>query len=615
MIVPGICFVGILCKFVNKYRIFKFKTLYTKPLLMNYIFSYQHAHQHYLDIEFIADGIQDEFVEIQLPAWRPGRYELGNFAKNIQYWNAFDEQGNALKQEKLTKDRWKVYTKSVSRLHIRYNYFSNELNAGSTFLDPTQLYVNPVNCCVYIPGRMEEVCEVELKIPSSYKVASALPSTATGHGVILKALNFHELADSPFIASDSLQHNKFDCEGIEFNFWFQGECRLDWEKLHKDFYRFGSFQLQMMKKTPFQQYHFLFQILPYRMYHGVEHVHSTVIALGPGCNLMKDKLYEDLLGVSCHELFHAWNIKTIRPAEMQPYDYTRENYSKLGYVCEGVTTYYGDQILSRSGVFTENQYIQTLNERIQKHVDNFGRYHLSVADSSFDTWLDGYVPGVPNRKTSIYDEGCLLALITDLFIRKHSLNTHSLDDVMVHLYEEFALKQKGYTAIDYKGIVEHYANHAFDFIYDQYLNKANDYQPALQEALNYVGCSLAISPSFKYHEHALGIKVAESNGVCRVTTVYPDSVADKAGISIQDELVGINNIPLKADHAGSTFTDWCSYFADQPLLLTLSSSYRIRQVKVLPAPMQFYKMAKVQKENKSTAEQKRNYRLWSGYEF
>ncbi len=582
---------------------------------MKYIISYQQPHHHYVDIEFIANVVQSDEVLIQLPSWRPGRYELGNFAKNVQRWEALDERGNALKYEKISKDCWKVQTKDVNQLYIRYNYFANELNAGSTYLDATQLYMNPVNCCVYIPSRITEACEVELKLPENYKVACGMKQETKGNSIFLSAANFHELADSPFIASDSLQHNKFTCEGIEFNFWFQGECRLDWQKLNSDFYKFCSFQLKMMKKAPFEVYHFLFQILPYRMYHGVEHIDSTVIALGPGYNLMKDHLYEDLLGVSCHELFHAWNIKTIRPIEMQPYDYTKENYSKLGYVCEGVTTYYGDQLLSRSGVFTEAQYMQTFNERLQKHADNFGRYNLSVADSSFDTWLDGYVPGVPNRKTSIYDEGCLLAFITDIFIRKQSKNIHSLDDVMVHLYNEFALQQKGYTAADYKGIVEHYANDSFDKIFYQFINKATDYKIALQEAMEYIGCELGEYAPSRFHEHALGIKVSEANGSCKITGIYPSSVADAAGISIQDEILGINDIAIKPEHAGGSFSEWCNYFGDQPLLITLSSNFRIRQVQVIPAPNQFYKIVKIQKSNTAKLAQKENYKLWCGYNF
>ena len=99
----------------------------------------------------------------------------------------------------------------------------------------------------------------------------------------------------------------------------------------------------MMKGFPTEDYHFLYQFLPYQAYHGVEHYNSTVIALGPADQVIEDSgLYYEFLGVSSHELFHTWNIIRIRPQEMMPYDYTRENYFPTGFLAEGATTYYGD---------------------------------------------------------------------------------------------------------------------------------------------------------------------------------------------------------------------------------------------------------------------------------
>ncbi len=585
---------------------------------MNYIISYKKPHDHFIDIEFIADKITEDETFIQLPSWRPGRYELGNFAKNIQKWAAFDEKGNALPFQKETKDRWKVNTKGVSILHIKYNYYAAELNAGSTFLDSTQLYLNPVNCCVYIPERINESCELGLQLPVDYKVAIGLtPSTfckEIGGMKCFHAKNFHDLADSPFIASSSIQHKKITCSDIDFNFWFQGICKPDWEKLSIDFMKFCNHQLEMMKQAPFKSYHFLFQILPNKIYHGVEHTTSTVIALGPGYNLMKGDLYEDLLGVSCHELFHAWNIKTIRPVEMQPYDYTRENYSKLGYVCEGVTTYYGDYLLYRSGVFNEEQYFQTFAERLQKHVDNFGRFNLSVADSSFDTWLDGYTPGIPNRKTNIYDEGCLLAFATDMFIRKNTANEKSLDDVMRYLYTEFALKGKGYSDADYKGVVEHFSNKSYDEIF-KFINSALDYEPMLNEAMAYIGCELIKYSSPKFNEHALGIKVNEVAGVCKVTAVYPDSVADLAGISINDDLLVLNNVQIKPDGTGTNFTEWCNYFGDVSLTITFASNGLVKQSALIPQPNKYYKVVRMEKTSSANELYRNNFENWGNNKF
>ncbi|MEO6902936.1 MAG: M61 family peptidase [Bacteroidia bacterium] len=581
--------------------------------MIKYLFSYQAPHNHYIDIEFVADNVVLEEVIVKLPAWRPGRYELGNFAKNIQKWAAFDEKGNLLKYEKINKDSWRIHTIGVNQLHVKYNYFAADINAGSTYLDETQLYVNPVNCCLFIPDRIAEACEMELELPTSYKVATGAAQRVQDEKIILLADNFHTLADSPFIASNSLQHHSFFCDKINFNFWFQGECCIDWQKLSTDFKKFCSYQLATMQQAPFGEYHFIFQILPYKIYHGVEHTNSTVIALGPGCNLMKARLYEDLLGVSCHELFHAWNIKTIRPIEMYPYHYEKENYSKLGYVYEGVTTYYGDYLLYRSGVFTEEQYLTTFNERIQKHYDNFGRLNLSVSDSSFDTWLDGYVGGVPNRKTSIYDEGCLLAFITDIFIRKNSKNAYSLDDVMVFLNNEFALKKKGYSEMDYLHIVEHYANTSFEEIFNNYINGTSDYTSLLNESMDFIGYELTQSPTYKFHEHALGIKVGDINGTCRVIAVYPLSVADIGGIAINDEIIAINQIQLKPEVGVVTnFSDWCTYFADQKIILTISSNMKIKIIQLIPKVGNFYKTFKMEKQKSLSVIQQKNVAVWSG---
>ncbi|OQA07850.1 MAG: hypothetical protein BWY67_01627 [Bacteroidetes bacterium ADurb.Bin397] len=100
--------------------------------------------------------------------------------------------------------------------------------------------------------------------------------------------------------------------------------------------------------------------------------------------------------------------------------------------------------------------------RVQKHMDNPGRFNYAVAESSFDTWLDGYVPGVPGRKTSIYDEGCLLAWMLDFMIRNATNSVKSLDDVMCILYQEYAQKNKGYSGNDFQKIAEQVAGTGFD---------------------------------------------------------------------------------------------------------------------------------------------------------
>lgn len=575
---------------------------------MKYIVSYQQPHHHYIDIEFHVENINADELQVQLPAWRPGRYELGNFAKNVQKWAAFDESGKQLQSRKVSKDRWVVQTKGVAKLSVRYNYFANEINAGSSYLDETQLYINPVNCFLFIPGRENEQCTVELKVPKNYTVATSMKKRSEH---VLVAADFEELADSPLIASSTIKHNMFVLDGVEFHLWMQGECKPSWAKIINDFFVFINEQFLMMKEFPVDTYHFLFQILPYKFYHGVEHKGSTVIALGPSYKLMKDELYNELLGVSSHELFHCWNIKTIRPVEMHPYDYTKENYSRLGFVYEGVTTYYGDLLLFRSGVFSEFDYFKTVYEHLQKHFDNFGRLNLSVADSSFDTWLDGYAPGVPNRKVSIYTEGSLIAFMTDILIRRNTRNEHSLDEVMRTLYFEFAKKGRGYDERDYKGIVEHIANASFDEFFRKYVYGTESFEPMLKETLAYIGCELNSSRSRKYHEAFFGFKIAEQHHAgAKVTSVFPGSVADVAEIGVGDELMAVNGIQVKGD-----FTEWSRYFSGEPVELTVARGIHVREISLSPSKQECYKLYYINKMADPAGEQRDAFEAWSKRRF
>ena len=585
---------------------------------MKYIFSYSDPHKHLIDIEFIADTNKENGITIQLPAWRPGRYELGNFAKNVKQFIPLDEKGNFLVFKKVTKDCWKIQTKGVKELHIRYSYYAIDLNAGSTFLDDKQLYVNPVNCSIYIPDRINEECIVELKVPDTYQVATSMASLAAKKTKQYKrqlvAKDYHELADSPIIASATIQHNVFIMDGVEFNLWFQGECKPNWSKVISDFFIFINEQMVTMGGIfPVNEYHFLFQILPYRFHHGVEHLSSTVIAIGPSYELMRGDVFLELLSVSSHELFHSWNIKAIRPAEMYPYDYTKENYSHLGFVCEGVTTYYGDFFLFRSGVYTDTEFEQALSKHVQNHLDNFGRYNLSVANSSFDTWLDGYSEIVPHRKTSIYSEGCLIALMTDLMIRKYSDNQRSLDDVMNHLYNEFAMKKKGYTEADYKTAVEQIAGTSFDEFFNTYVYKASSYENALVECIEYIGFQLIIGKSKKHHERRYGIKISEAASITKVIAIYPGSVAEKAGIQLGDEIISINGYSVK-----NNFGEWSQYFAmpgASSISLLVSNAGKIRTVLFTPSQEEYYKVYSLEKVYHPTKAQIKNYNAWSKRQF
>lgn len=570
---------------------------------MKYQVSYKNANSHYVDIQLEVEVGDREKVKFQLPAWRPGRYELANFAKNIEKCSAKDQDGKSLALQKLTKDLWEVSSEGASKVVIEYNYFAIDLNAGSTFLDEKQLYMNPVNCLMYDVDNENSPCELNLIIPEDYKVAIQLDSSSKN---CFEASNFDELADSPFIASANIQHHSFDLEGTKFHLWFQGEFKPDWDLLEKDFVGFTKPQIELFGDFPTKEYHYLFQILPQPAYHGVEHSASTVILLGPSYNVLKKEgRYEDLLGVSSHELFHTWNVKRIRPIEMVPYDFSKENYSKLGYLSEGATTWYGDVMLYRGKVFDDAAFFRTFNQILDRHYNNPGSWNMAVADASFDTWLDGYVMGVPNRKSSIYTEGALITFMLDVEIRKLSNNKYSFDHVLRTFYDDYYKKDRGISEDDYKAVVERFAGKDLTSFFDSFVNGAEDFTAGLKESMEFFGFQYHRLPALNYHEAYLGVRIVEG----KILTVFPDSPADKGGVAIGDEIVIINGLKVNDD-----LSQWLEYFSDKPISMGAFDAHgSAKRIQVQLTDEFYYSRNEVSLVEEVTNEQRENLKSWRGY--
>ena len=557
---------------------------------------------HFISVQTSIVTINDtEFF--QLPSWRPGRYELGNFAKNVVNFKILDETNQPVIYKKTTKDGWQITTKKHTTITVSYDYFANELNAGSTFVSREQLYVNPVNCLGYFVGHENSPCKIELAIPKDYLIATSLRK----ENHTLFATSFDELADSPFICSNSIQHNTYTINSTTFHLWFQGESLINWAKIISDFTLFTTKQIEKFGEFPTDDYHFLFQIVSYRAYHGVEHSGSTVILLGPSHSLF-DEIYSDLLGVSSHELYHTWNVKAIRPIELFPYNFTKENYSELGFLCEGVTTYMGDLFLFKSKVFTEEEYFNELNQQLQKHFDNPGRFNYSVAASSFDTWLDGYVPGVPNRKVSIYTEGCLIALVCDLMIIHHSKNQHNLDDVMRELYHEFAKKGKGVSINDYKLTLEKFIGQSLNELFENYVFGTHDYLPLLKNALAYIGLEIKITPNHKSYISIYGFKCVPNGEHFTVKSIYPNSPAENSMLELEDEIIAINNY----DTAGE-LEKWFAFFITKEIHLLVKRKGHYHNLHLInnSSNYTYYNNYSVKKNQKLSESVIENYEHWS----
>ncbi len=475
----------------------------------SYFISFPDPSKSLLEIEFQIDRIRTNTIEIQLPAWRPGRYELQNFSKNILFIKAFSSNELPLEIQKISKERWIVKTEGEHEIKIKYAYYAKQMDAGGSWIDEKMMYINFINCLLYVERRINESCKVNLNLPENYKIASGLDFE--NNSAI--ADDFYHLTDSPIIASSNIKQIQYPVEGIEFNIWIQGDFKIDDEKWKEDFKKFSDVQSKMMDGFPFKTYHFLIVLLPYKFYHGVEHRNSTVIVIGnevdENNNLLNfDSIYKkDILGICSHELFHIWNICRIRPKEMLPYDLTKENYFNTGYIAEGITTYFGDLFLVRSGLWNSDEYLQELSHTFNRHFNTSNHAHQSLIESSIDLWVDGYSNGIPNKKVSIYHKGSLVAFILDIKIRKATGNKKTLDDVMRTMWKNFGQTSIGYLHNDYINIIADLTGFEAALDYEKICIFGNSSLfEKLKEALDYVGCEI-IKDQFPLLDGEISIKI------------------------------------------------------------------------------------------------------------
>lgn len=434
----------------------------------------------------------DESWEVQLPVWRPGRYERGNFAQFILKMVGVDSNGYETKLVKSDLHRWKVPS-HISK--ISWVFQADILNAGSTYVSDNLQYVNPVNCFLYDPKKVDLKYEIILTdIPENWEVATALPQ----NNRTLHARDMQHLMDSPWMASPNLYHERYEESGVDFHVWAYGEIPPQQKKFMDDHKAFSKAQIASFGDFPVSQYHFLY-LLPseIEVRHGVEHEDSTVIALGPSAIIQSQKGYDELVGIASHELYHSWNVKRIRPSEWTPYNFAETSPSKLGYIAEGVTTYMGDLFLFEAGCIDLKGWCSKMEALLLRHLNNTGRHNMSVAESSYDTWLDGYRPGVKGRKCSIYVEGAVLAFLVDTRMMTLTNGQSSLSTAMTILWERLGKPRIGLTDDAYWDILAEVAGERLDDLRSNYAEGTSDTWNALVEAMKTQGLQLTKSTDDK----------------------------------------------------------------------------------------------------------------------
>lgn len=520
----------------------------------NYILSWEQPNLHTYKVEMLVEAQKGDYSDFVIPAWRPGRYILQNFAAAIFNFSAANEEGTALKWQKINKDTWRVFhAKNSKKIRVNYNFYANTLDAGSSFVGNTMAYINPSNLFMYLKGELELPCTLEVKMPDDWKAATSLVSIDKKK---FFADSYHLFIDSPSIFSPTLKTVPFQVDGVDIYCHFQGRYEADAndeKALVANLTKLIREQKAVFKELPLKYYHFIYLILPFNIRHAVEHTYCAMFAM-PEYVTQKGDKFESLLSITSHEFWHLWNVKRIRPAAMWPYQYETEAYTTLHWFTEGVTSYYTDLMLLRSGLMTPHDFFLNLAHTFEDLDNNYASQIVSCSQASFDTWLVTSNYGHPNHQISFYTLGHRAGFFLDLELRRQSENKVSLDDVFKYLYDNAYKKNRGVGEDEIQKVCEQLTGKSFQQFFDNYIHGTKPYP--YNEMLKFFDITLKNKVFSADSYTALGItRIDKSTGRVVITGLHPDSDAAKAGLGIKDVILEIDGKPVNTQNFESFFKD------------------------------------------------------------
>jgi predicted metalloprotease with PDZ domain len=501
---------------------------------IDYTVAISNQQQQLFHVTADVQNIREDELSLQLPTWTPGWYTVENYAKNILRFVVTDAKGARLPFVMTRKQTWRVPTKGMDHIKVEFDYRADTLALNQAKIAKDYAFFTGIELFLMAEGHRDRPSAVRFEMPSGWQIISALKETSDPN--TFTASDYDTLVDAP-TEMGRFDLLKFDVAGHPHYLVTTpaGAFAKDKaEKFSEMIRKVAIAEGAIFGEIPYEKYvHFYFFSRPESNAGGaLEHLNSFV-AFAYGDEP------EGLIGTAAHEFFHLWNVKRLRPAEMWPYDYSRENETPLLWVSEGFTNYYSNIAQLRAGLRSREQFVQYAASAITGVESNEARRYISPANASTSTWLGYDSPTAFG--ISYYTQGQNLGALLDLSIIHDTNAQAGLDDVMRTLYNEHYKRGKGFTTEDMISVINRLTKRDYHDFYNRYVWGVD--VPPYDEIFGYAGYKAETSsqstPRLDFDA------TVNSDGDIQLTRVQPGSTAATAGLQVGDVLVSIEGLEVR----------------------------------------------------------------------
>ena len=508
--------------------------------------SFANRHNQYVDVR-LRLPVETAEVELVMPSWTPGSYLIRDYAAQLERLHVSGAAGNRLAVRKISKNRWLVNCAGEREINASYSIWAGELGVNTSWVESEFAVLNGAGIFLFSPASRGWPQTVTVELPSEWKrIYTSLPQMGGAQPYI--ARDYDELVDNPFLLGNAPEY-RFTVADQEYILVNQGETQLwDGPKSAQDVSSIVAAVQTFWQFNPLDRPYYFLNIIA-QGNGGLEHDYSTVL-LADSWQMRYREEYARWLALVTHEFFHAWNVRRMRPEALNQYDYEREAYTRELWLAEGLTSYYDNLLLFRSGLITVEEYFTLLAAEFRNYETAPGKRVRSAELASFDAWIKHYKPDANtiNSAVSYYRKGSLIGFVTDAAIRRETENQASLDTLMRDMYRQYGPHVnggRGYPPGAFETLLESLAGEKIRQQVVALLTTTRD--PDIDDALKWYGLELDRAPS-RTAAVAVGRPVPVDFGVLwdpQAPTLVAESVLNggtgsQAGMLPADELLAID---------------------------------------------------------------------------
>lgn len=476
-------------------------------------------------------------VTLTMAVWTPGSYLVREYARLVETLVAVDAEGQPRAVTKVGKDRWTVASAGTASLTLRATIVAREPSVRSNAIDADGGAL--IGAATFLrPAHLPDAAwDLSFVGPAAWSLVTPLPAHADGAPGHVVAADYDALVDAPLLWGPA-DVQTFDVLGVPHRLAsLGGQGWWDFPAAADAVAKIGAEEARLWGVVPYAHYDVL-QVIA-EGGGGLEHKESTLL-YARRVQGRDPAARRDWYGLVAHELFHAWNVKRLRPVGLGPFDYQTEVLTPSLWIAEGLTAYYDDLIVRRAGLSDDKAYLTQLSKAISGLQTTPGRRVQPLADASTDAWIKHYRPDedADNRQISYYTKGAVVGFLIDAAVREATGGRADLDAVMRLAWARFA-EGDGYTEAGFEALISEVAGRDLQPELDAWVRGTEelDYGPALR------WFGLRFEPAAEPAADALpALWTGLEGSGAKVGKVLRGTPAWDAGVQVGDELIGADGV-------------------------------------------------------------------------